>query len=139
MFKFTSKEAISLIFWGTGGFLAFSSPIFKKNQVANGFFENQTKSLYLLDNFDQVNAFWSGLVRIGYNYYLLPRSGPAFSDLCGNVVRFDKKEENSILNHPSRFKKLTSKPKKTTKNWKKPIIFEPRPPYEKPFHLPTTD
>jgi D-alanyl-D-alanine carboxypeptidase/D-alanyl-D-alanine-endopeptidase (penicillin-binding protein 4) len=103
----------SLIFWGTGD-PSFLHPDFK-NTVALDFLRSQTKSLYLLDNFDQVDAFGPGWAWDWYNaYYATERS--AFP-IYGNVVRFEKKEEASIFEIiPNRFQALLTAEK--NENWK---------------------
>jgi D-alanyl-D-alanine carboxypeptidase/D-alanyl-D-alanine-endopeptidase (penicillin-binding protein 4) len=103
----------SLIFWGTGD-PSFLHPDFK-NTVALDFLRSQTKSLYLLDNFDQVDAFGPGWAWDWYNaYYATERS--AFP-IYGNVVRFEKKEEASIFEIiPNRFQALLRAEK--NENWK---------------------
>lgn len=102
----------SLIFWGTGdpGFLHPDL----KNEVALDFLRKQTKKLYLLDNFDQVNAFGPGWSWDWYNsYYAAERS--AFP-VYGNVVRFKKeKGEERIVLIPERFRPLLSA--EETDNW----------------------
>jgi D-alanyl-D-alanine carboxypeptidase/D-alanyl-D-alanine-endopeptidase (penicillin-binding protein 4) len=103
----------SLIFWGTGD-PSFLHPDLK-NQVAMDFLKSQTKSLYLLDNFDQVNAFGPGWSWDWYNYYYATERS-AFP-IYGNVVRFDKKEENSNFETiPSLFKNVLKAEK--NENWK---------------------
>jgi len=103
----------SLIFWGTGD-PSFLHPDFK-NTVALDFLRSQTKSLYLLDNFDQVDAFGPGWAWDWYNaYYATERS--AFP-IYGNVIRFEKKEEASIFEIiPNRFQALLTAEK--NENWK---------------------
>ncbi len=90
----------SLIFWGTGdpGFLHPDL----KNEVALDFLRKQTKKLYLLDNFDQVNSFGPGWSWDWYNsYYAAERS--AFP-VYGNVVRFEKAQgAKSFTTYPTRF------------------------------------
>lgn len=102
----------SLIFWGTGdpGFLHPDL----KNKVALDFLLKQTKKLYLLDNFNQVNAFGPGWSWDWYNsYYAAERS--AFP-VYGNVVRFKKeKGEERIVLIPERFRPLLSE--EETDNW----------------------
>jgi D-alanyl-D-alanine carboxypeptidase/D-alanyl-D-alanine-endopeptidase (penicillin-binding protein 4) len=93
----------SLIFWGTGDPSLLHPDL--KNTVALDFLKSQSKQLYLLDNFDQVDAFGPGWGWDWYNaYYATERS--AFP-IYGNVVRFDKKDENSKFEIiPSQFKNL---------------------------------
>ena len=103
----------SLIFWGSGD-PSFLHPDLK-NQVALEFLKNSKNQLYLLDNFDQVEAFGPGWSWDWHNYYFATERS-AFP-MYGNVVRFDKKEENSIFETiPSSFKKLVN-PEKIS-DWK---------------------
>ncbi len=107
------EKGDSLIFWGTGD-PSFLHPDFK-NQVALEFLKSQTKQLYLLDNFEQVEAFGPGWSWDWYPYYYATERS-AFP-IYGNVVRFDKKEDDKIFEViPARFKPLL-KAEKTT-NWK---------------------
>jgi D-alanyl-D-alanine carboxypeptidase/D-alanyl-D-alanine-endopeptidase (penicillin-binding protein 4) len=102
----------SLIFWGTGD-PSFLHPDLK-NTVALDFLKRQNKSLYLLDNFDQVDAFGPGWSWDWYNaYYATERS--AFP-IYGNVVRFEKKEDSIFQVIPIRFKTLLTAEK--SENWK---------------------
>jgi len=100
-----------------------------------GSFWKSTKSLYLLDNFDQVQRFLVRLVSwIGYKSTIMPRSG-RLSPIYGNVDSdVDKKEENSNFEPSSRFSKTLLKAEK--RNWKS-YNFE-RDRYENLFHLQTT-
>ncbi|PZX57722.1 D-alanyl-D-alanine carboxypeptidase/D-alanyl-D-alanine-endopeptidase (penicillin-binding protein 4) [Algoriphagus ratkowskyi] len=103
----------SLIFWGTGDPSLLHPDL--KNTVALDFLKNQTKQLYLLDNFDQVDAFGPGWAWDWYNYYYATERS-AFP-IYGNVVRFDKKDENSKFEIiPSQFKNLLKA--ETPENWK---------------------
>lgn len=96
----------SLIFWGTGdpGFLHPDL----KNEVALDFLRNQTKKLYLLDNFNQVNAFGPGWSWDWYNsYYAAERS--AFP-VYGNIVRFEKAlGAKSFTTYPALFEPFLKK------------------------------
>ncbi|MDG1276100.1 MAG: D-alanyl-D-alanine carboxypeptidase [Algoriphagus sp.] len=103
----------SLIFWGTGD-PSFLHPDLR-NEVALDFLKNSGKQLFLLDNFEQVAAFGPGWSWDWYNYYFATERS-AFP-IYGNVVRFDKKEENSIFEIiPSRFKNRLKAEK--PENWK---------------------
>lgn len=91
----------SLIFWGTGDPSLLHPDL--KNTVALDFLKNQTKPLYLLDNFDQVDAFGPGWSWDWYNaYYSAERSSlPVY----GDIVRFSKDEGDSTFTiYPPRFK-----------------------------------
>lgn len=102
----------SLIFWGTGDPSLLHPDL--KNTVALDFLKNQTKQLYLLDNFDQVDAFGPGWAWDWYNYYYATERS-AFP-IYGNVVRFDKKLEDSKFEIiPSQFKNLLKA--ETPQNW----------------------
>lgn len=90
----------SLIFWGTGDPSLLHPDL--KNRVALDFLKSQDKDLYLLDNFDQVNAFGSGWSWDWYNaYYAAERSAlPVY----GDIVRFAKEEGDSTFTiYPPRF------------------------------------
>lgn len=90
----------SLIFWGTGDPGLLHPDL--KNEVALDFLRKQTKKLFLLDNFDQVNAFGPGWSWDWYNsYYAAERSAlPVY----GNVVRFEKaKAAKTFTTYPPRF------------------------------------
>jgi len=97
------EKSDSLIFWGTGDPSLLHPDL--KNTVALDFLKSQTKPLYLLDNFDQVDAFGPGWSWDWYNYYYATERS-AFP-IYGNVVRFDKKAEDSKFEIiPSQFKNL---------------------------------
>lgn len=102
----------SLIFWGTGD-PSFLHPDLKNDQVLE-FLKSSKKELYLLDNFDQVQAFGPGWSWDWFNaYYATERS--AFP-IYGNVVRFEKeKESQQITVIPERFR--TSLSGKENENW----------------------
>lgn len=106
------EKGDSLIFWGTGD-PSFLHPDLKNNKVLD-FLKNSGKNLYLLNNFDQVNAFGPGWAWDWYNaYYATERS--AFP-MYGNVVRFQKaKDDQKISVIPERFRTLLSG--KETENW----------------------
>ncbi|MDF2158566.1 D-alanyl-D-alanine carboxypeptidase [Algoriphagus sp. CAU 1675] len=103
----------SLIFWGTGD-PSFLHPDLK-NQVALDFLKKSSKQLFLLDNFDQVNAFGPGWAWDWYNaYYATERS--AFP-IYGNVVRFNYSEGDQYFSiNPEWFKPFVAAVK--TENWK---------------------
>ena len=94
------EKGDSLIFWGTGDPSLLHPDL--KNTVALEFLKGQDKKLYLLDNFDQVDAFGSGWSWDWYNaYYAAERSAlPVY----GNIVRFAKSEGDSAFAiYPPRF------------------------------------
>ncbi|MDN3203237.1 D-alanyl-D-alanine carboxypeptidase [Algoriphagus sediminis] len=91
----------SLIFWGTGDPSLLHPDL--KNEVALDFLKNTQKDLYLLDNFDQVEAFGPGWSWDWYNYYFATERSAL--PIYGNIVRFDKPEEGKIFEIiPSIFK-----------------------------------
>ena len=90
----------SLIFWGTGDPGLLHPDL--KNEIALDFLQKQTKKLYLLDNFHQVNAFGPGWSWDWYNYYYAAERS-AFP-VYGNIVRFEKsKGAKSFTTYPTRF------------------------------------
>ncbi|WP_339752357.1 D-alanyl-D-alanine carboxypeptidase [Algoriphagus aquimarinus] len=94
------EKGDSLIFWGTGDPSLLHPDL--KNTVALDFLKNQNRKLYLLDNFDQVDAFGSGWSWDWYNsYYAAERSAlPVY----GDIVRFAKSEGDSTFTvYPPRF------------------------------------
>ncbi len=102
----------SLIFWGTGDPGLLHPDL--KNEIALDFLQKQTKKLYLLDNFHQVNAFGPGWSWDWYNYYYAAERS-AFP-IYGNVVRFKKeKSEERIVVIPERFRQFLSA--EETDNW----------------------
>ncbi|MFC3415436.1 D-alanyl-D-alanine carboxypeptidase [Algoriphagus hitonicola] len=90
----------SLIFWGTGD-PSLLHPDFQDSTVID-FLRSSEKDLYLVDNFDQVDAFGPGWSWDWYNaYYATERS--AFP-VYGNVVRFSKDSTMAGFNtYPSYF------------------------------------
>ncbi|WP_296698877.1 D-alanyl-D-alanine carboxypeptidase [Algoriphagus sp.] len=102
----------SLIFWGTGdpGFLHPDLD----NQVALNFLKQSNKELYLLDNFEQVDAFGSGWSWDWYNYYYATERSAM--PIYGNVVRFKLDEgQNRFSIIPKRFTPFIEA--KKTENW----------------------
>ncbi|UZD24247.1 D-alanyl-D-alanine carboxypeptidase/D-alanyl-D-alanine-endopeptidase [Algoriphagus halophytocola] len=91
----------SLIFWGTGDPSLLHPDL--KNTTALEFLKSQDKKLYLLDNFDQVNAFGPGWSWDWYNaYYAAER---AALPVYGDIVRFAKEAGDSTFTvYPPRFK-----------------------------------
>ncbi|NVJ87401.1 MAG: D-alanyl-D-alanine carboxypeptidase [Algoriphagus sp.] len=102
----------SLIFWGTGD-PSLLHPDLQDSTVLN-FLNNSEKQLYLLDNFEQVNAFGPGWAWDWYPYYYATERS-AFP-IYGNVVRFSSKLDADLFSvYPERFKPLlTAKP---TDDW----------------------
>ncbi|MEN2281029.1 D-alanyl-D-alanine carboxypeptidase [Algoriphagus sp. SE2] len=103
----------SLIFWGTGdpGFLHPDL----KNEVALNFLKQSTKDLYLLDNFDRVDAFGPGWSWDWYNYYYATERSAL--PIYGNVVRFKLEEgQNRFTINPKRFTNFLAAEK--TDDWK---------------------
>ncbi|WP_057935737.1 D-alanyl-D-alanine carboxypeptidase [Algoriphagus resistens] len=94
------EKGDSLIFWGTGDPSLLHPDL--KNTVALDFLKNQNKKLYLLDNFDQVDAFGPGWSWDWYNsYYAAERS---VLPVYGDIVRFAKNEGDSTFTvYPQRF------------------------------------
>ncbi|TFV97147.1 peptidase S13 [Algoriphagus kandeliae] len=102
----------SLIFWGTGD-PSLLHPDFKNDKVIE-FLKSSNKGLYLLDNFDQVNAFGPGWAWDWYPYYYATERS-AFP-IYGNVVRFNSKMDASLFSiYPERFKPLLTA--KQTNDW----------------------
>lgn len=94
------EKGDSLIFWGTGDPSLLHPDL--KNTTAIDFLKSQNRKLYLLDNFDQVDAFGPGWSWDWYNsYYAAERSAlPVY----GNIVRFAKNEGDSTFTiYPTRF------------------------------------
>ncbi len=90
----------SLIFWGTGD-PSLLHPDLKNDRVIE-FLKNSDKKLYLLNNFNQVEAFGPGWSWDWFPYYYAAERS-AFP-VYGNIVRFSKsKGESSFRTYPSRF------------------------------------
>lgn len=103
----------SLIFWGTGDPTLLHPDL--KNEVVLDFLRMQDKKLFLLDNFEQVDAFGPGWSWDWYNaYYATERSAlPVF----GNVVRFQQRDTDTEFEViPNRFKSSLIPVK--TDNWR---------------------
>ncbi|WBL41616.1 D-alanyl-D-alanine carboxypeptidase [Algoriphagus halophytocola] len=94
------EKGDSLIFWGTGDPSLLHPDL--KNTTALEFLKSQDKKLYLLDNFDQVNAFGPGWSWDWYNaYYAAER---AALPVYGDIVRFAKEAGDSTFTvYPPRF------------------------------------
>ena len=90
----------SLIFWGTGDPSLLHPDL--KNTKTIDFLRSQDKKLFLLDNFDQVEAFGPGWSWDWYNaYYSAERSS---MPVYGDIVRFSKEEGDSTFTiYPPRF------------------------------------
>ena len=76
----------SLIFWGTGDPSLLHPDL--KNDRAIEFLKASNKKLYLLDNFDQVNAFGPGWSWNWYPYYYAAERSAL--PVYGDIVRFSK-------------------------------------------------
>lgn len=91
----------SLIFWGTGD-PSLLHPDFHNEKVIE-FLKSSERNLYLLDNFDQVDAFGPGWAWDWYPYYYATERS-AFP-MYGNVVRFTSKMDSDLFSiYPERFK-----------------------------------
>ncbi|WP_338226420.1 D-alanyl-D-alanine carboxypeptidase/D-alanyl-D-alanine-endopeptidase [Algoriphagus confluentis] len=102
------EKGDSLIFWGTGD-PSLLHPDFRDSTVID-FLRKSDKQLFLVDNFDEVDAFGPGWSWDWYNaYYATERS--AFP-IYGNVVRFSKDSTQSGFDtYPVYFEqKLSPKP-----------------------------
>lgn len=97
------EKGDSLIFWGTGD-PSLLHPDLKNTKVIE-FLKSRDEKLYLLDNFDQVNAFGPGWSWDWYNaYYAAERSA---LPIYGDIVRFAKNEGDSTFTvYPPRFEFL---------------------------------
>ena len=102
------EKGDSLIFWGTGD-PSLLHPDFKDSTIID-FLRKSEKKLFLVNTFDQVDAFGPGWSWDWYNaYYATERS--AFP-IYGNVVRFSKDSTQSGFDtYPAYFKpKLSPAP-----------------------------
>ncbi|MBN3583273.1 D-alanyl-D-alanine carboxypeptidase [Algoriphagus aestuarii] len=103
----------SLIFWGTGDPGLLHPDL--KNTVAIDFLKSSDKKLYLLDNFDQIDAFGSGWSWDWYNYYYATERSSL--PIYGNIVRFKQVQGQSNFSIiPERFSPLLEA--KKTNDWK---------------------
>jgi D-alanyl-D-alanine carboxypeptidase/D-alanyl-D-alanine-endopeptidase (penicillin-binding protein 4) len=102
----------SLIFWGTGDPSLLHPDL--KNDVVIDFLKKSDKQLYMLDNFDQVDAFGPGWSWDWYNaYYATERSS---MPIYGNVVRFKQEDgESKFRVIPDKF--ISKLEGKGTENW----------------------
>lgn len=100
------EKGDSLIFWGTGD-PSLLHPDFQ-NEKAIDFLKASGKKLYLLDNFEQVDAFGPGWSWNWYPYYYAAERSPL--PVFGNVVRFEKKKGDAEFRvYPTRFKSALEK------------------------------
>lgn len=99
------EKGDSLIFWGTGD-PSLLHPDFRDSTVID-FLRKSDKQLFLVDNFDEVDAFGPGWSWDWYNaYYATERS--AFP-IYGNVVRFSKDSTQSGFDtYPAYFEQKLS-------------------------------
>jgi serine-type D-Ala-D-Ala carboxypeptidase/endopeptidase (penicillin-binding protein 4) len=94
------EKGDSLIFWGTGD-PSLLHPDFKNETVIN-FLKASDKSLFLLDNFDQVEAFGPGWSWDWYPYYFAAERSAL--PIYGNTLRFSKEAgQISPVVYPARF------------------------------------
>ncbi len=80
------EKGDSLIFWGTGDPSLLHPDL--KNDRAIEFLKASNKNLYLLDNFDQVDAFGPGWSWNWYPYYYAAERSAL--PVYGDIVRFSK-------------------------------------------------
>ncbi|WP_100630026.1 D-alanyl-D-alanine carboxypeptidase [Algoriphagus formosus] len=102
----------SLIFWGTGD-PSLLHPDLQDSTVIE-FLQKSEKQLFLIDNFDQIDAFGPGWSWDWYNaYYATERSA---LPIYGNIVRYKFEEGNKNFTiYPERFKPFLAAVK--TENW----------------------
>ncbi|MBN7818009.1 D-alanyl-D-alanine carboxypeptidase [Algoriphagus pacificus] len=106
------EKGDSLIFWGTGDPGLLHPDL--KNEVALNFLKNSNKDLYLLNNFDQLDAFGPGWSWDWYNYYYSTERSAL--PIYGNIVRFQLDEgQNRFSINPKRFTPFLEA--KKTENW----------------------
>ncbi|WP_373399490.1 D-alanyl-D-alanine carboxypeptidase [Algoriphagus halophilus] len=102
----------SLLFWGTGDPGLLHPDL--QNEVALEFLKTSNKKLYLVDNFDQVDAFGPGWSWDWYNYYYATERSAL--PIFGNVVRIQQDStEQTFRVIPERFKPDLTGTK--TKEW----------------------
>ncbi|WP_081652401.1 D-alanyl-D-alanine carboxypeptidase/D-alanyl-D-alanine-endopeptidase [Cyclobacterium qasimii] len=80
----------SLIFWGNGD-PSLLHPDFKDSTVVN-FLRQETKNLYLVDNFEQLSSYGPGWSWNWFPYYFAAERSPL--PIYGNVMRFSKKADS---------------------------------------------
>lgn len=102
----------SLIFWGTGDPSLLHPDL--KNDVVIEFLKKSDKKLFMVDTFDQVDAFGPGWSWDWYNaYYATERSS---MPIYGNVVRFKQEDgESKFSVIPDKF--ISKLEGKATENW----------------------
>ncbi len=102
----------SLIFWGTGDPGLLHPDL--KNEVALNFLKQSEKDLYLLDNFNHVDAFGPGWSWDWYNYYYATERSAL--PIYGNIIRFQQVENESKFSViPDRFSPFLAASK--TETW----------------------
>ncbi|GAA0878309.1 D-alanyl-D-alanine carboxypeptidase/D-alanyl-D-alanine-endopeptidase [Algoriphagus jejuensis] len=100
------EKGDSLIFWGTGDPSLLHPDL--KNDKAIEFLKASDKKLYLLNNFDQVDAFGPGWSWNWYPYYYAAERSAL--PVYGDIVRFGKKKEEADFTvYPDRFKSAMEK------------------------------
>ncbi len=91
----------SLIFWGTGDPSLLHPDL--RDQTAIDFLKASNKKLFLLDNFDQVDAYGPGWSWNWYPYYYAAERSAL--PVYGDIVRFKKKKGDAAFTvYPERFK-----------------------------------
>lgn len=106
------EKGDSLLFWGTGDPGLLHPDL--QNEVALEFLKSSNKNLYLVDNFDQVDAFGPGWSWDWYNYYYATERSAL--PIFGNVVRIQQDStEQTFRVIPERFKPDLTGTK--TKEW----------------------
>ncbi|OOG78201.1 D-alanyl-D-alanine carboxypeptidase [Algoriphagus sp. A40] len=100
------EKGDSLIFWGTGDPSLLHPDL--KNEVAIDFLKASPKKLYLLDNFDQVEAFGPGWSWNWFPYYYAAERSAL--PVYGDIVRFEKKKGDTDFSvYPEQFKAAMDK------------------------------
>jgi D-alanyl-D-alanine carboxypeptidase/D-alanyl-D-alanine-endopeptidase (penicillin-binding protein 4) len=100
------EKGDSLIFWGTGDPSLLHPDL--QNSTAVDFLKATDKKLFLLDNFDQVDAFGPGWSWNWFPYYYAAERS-AFP-VYGDVVRFAKQGgQESFTVYPERFRSSMEK------------------------------
>ncbi|GAB3222177.1 D-alanyl-D-alanine carboxypeptidase [Algoriphagus aestuariicola] len=95
------EKGDSLIFWGTGDPSLLHPDL--KDETAIDFLKASNKKLFLLDNFDQVDAYGPGWSWNWYPYYYAAERSAL--PVYGDIVRFEKeKGETDFTVYPERFK-----------------------------------
>jgi D-alanyl-D-alanine carboxypeptidase/D-alanyl-D-alanine-endopeptidase (penicillin-binding protein 4) len=100
------EKGDSLIFWGTGDPSLLHPDL--KNDRAIEFLKASDKKLFLLDNFDQVDAFGPGWSWNWYPYYYAAERSAL--PVYGDIVRFEKEKGDADFTvYPERFKPSMTK------------------------------